>query len=318
MRSGVPSWQAGLSTSEARKMAGRDDPLDDDLFEEDEERQSLIEELIRIKFGRTPFEGTDPDEEARRQYRRQLRATSPEALSDLHTRERSREKHAKRRQLQADARRREAARPFNRPEARADFEHWSKAATVTIDEAVALSFGKEPSLANWAVLEPLVGESPFAVEFARRRDLALRAELGDPLRLNNFAVWLTAVRLEAHASFVQAVPAFREAAERMQAIEGAMTTLKDYERRRDELAREVAMLEGKKREHQAYVKSRNTARKIAAALACKMYSKHEFRHKDFEDILGDIAVERLALPTLKTHIQAGLEQLALKNSEDDI
>ena len=37
---------------------------------------------------------------------------------------------------------------FNQPSADADFDYWSKMAHWTLDEAVALSFGKSPAVVN--------------------------------------------------------------------------------------------------------------------------------------------------------------------------
>ena len=44
-----------------------------------------------------------------------------------------------------------------------------------MDEAVALSFGKAPERVTWEAIKPLVDVSPFAYQYWRRRDLALRA-----------------------------------------------------------------------------------------------------------------------------------------------
>lgn len=42
----------------------------------------------------------------------------------------------------------EKARFFNRANAEADLDHWSKTAYWTLDEAVALTFGKKPRVVN--------------------------------------------------------------------------------------------------------------------------------------------------------------------------
>src|SRR5262249_32211037 len=84
-------------------------------------------------------------------------------------------------------------RPFNQPHARADYEHWSKAAHWTLDEAIALSFGKAPEVVGWKVVQQYVQVSPFAVQYARRRDLAMRAaqwkQLFDPVLPGIFLAW---------------------------------------------------------------------------------------------------------------------------------
>jgi hypothetical protein len=69
----------------------------------------------------------------------------------------------------------ENERFYNLRSADADFAHWSKAAHWTIDEAIALSFGKEPEIVTWKKIEPLKDKTAFAKAFSKRRDLALRA-----------------------------------------------------------------------------------------------------------------------------------------------
>ena len=72
----------------------------------------------------------------------------------------------------------ENAQPFNQPSAAADFEYWAKMSYWSVDEAVALSFGKSPIHANPKVLQPNVA-SRFALLFNSRRALFARAlEMG--------------------------------------------------------------------------------------------------------------------------------------------
>ncbi len=94
-------------------------------------------------------------------------------------------------QLRRD--REEQERFFNQPYVNADFVHWSKAAHWTLDEAVALSFGKAPENVKWASVKPLVQISAFAAQYARIRDLTLRAkawkQLYDPVLPTIFLAW---------------------------------------------------------------------------------------------------------------------------------
>lgn len=69
----------------------------------------------------------------------------------------------------------ENERFYNQKNANADFVHWSKAAHWTIDEAIALSLGKDPSVVTFKEIDNLKGKTAFAKAFALRRDLALRA-----------------------------------------------------------------------------------------------------------------------------------------------
>ena len=52
----------------------------------------------------------------------------------------------------AELQREEDARFFNQPRATADFEHWSKAAYWTLEEAIALAMGKAPESVSWMTI----------------------------------------------------------------------------------------------------------------------------------------------------------------------
>jgi hypothetical protein len=87
----------------------------------------------------------------------------------------------------------ENARFFNLPYANADFDHWSRAAYWTLEEAVALSFGKNPEIVTWATIARWQNESGFALQFSRMLDLARRAvpwqQLFDPVSPGIFIGW---------------------------------------------------------------------------------------------------------------------------------
>jgi hypothetical protein len=87
----------------------------------------------------------------------------------------------------------EEQRFFNQPHATADFEHWSRAAHWTLDEATSLAFGKAPEVVNWSNVQSFVAASPFARRYARLLDLALRAtkweQLYDPVLPTIFVNW---------------------------------------------------------------------------------------------------------------------------------
>lgn len=122
-------------------------------------------------------------------YKGELWALPPDELAALYAAERGKE--AELRRLEAEAA--ERARHFHQPGANADFDHWSKAAHWTLDEAIALSFGKAPERVHWDNVKPHVSASPFAFQYQRRRDLALRAipwkQLFDPVLPGIFAAW---------------------------------------------------------------------------------------------------------------------------------
>jgi hypothetical protein len=84
-------------------------------------------------------------------------------------------------ELQVVAEREEQQQIFQSAFCEADFAHWSKAAHWTLDEAIALSFGKAPEVVRWERVNAYVNVSPFAAKYARVRDLALRTRLESTL-----------------------------------------------------------------------------------------------------------------------------------------
>ena len=131
-----------------------------------------------------------------RQLRAQVDAcrTELEALSaDELTARYSAERAAEAAEMRAKADRAERDRFFHQPWAVADFEHWAKAAHWTLDEAIALSFGKAPERVRWPNVQEMTAISPFAFQYSRRRDLALRAiqwkQLYDPVLPGIFLAW---------------------------------------------------------------------------------------------------------------------------------
>ncbi|MDZ4150748.1 hypothetical protein [Methylicorpusculum sp.] len=94
----------------------------------------------------------------------------------------------------------ERDRFYNQPAANADYVHWSKAAHWTVDEAVALSFGKDPDFVTWKKIEPLKEKSAFAKAFSKRRDLALRAtrwkKFHDLIPPVTFVSWAKEIKID--------------------------------------------------------------------------------------------------------------------------
>lgn len=101
---------------------------------------------------------------------------------------------------------------FNRRKADARIEKWRKLAAWTIDEAVALSFGKEPAVVNLKSLSvpprslsPLTS-SPFVRRYRERTDRVSRAHaaglLGNPINPTKYVKWLKSEMIEAPAAIV--------------------------------------------------------------------------------------------------------------------
>jgi hypothetical protein len=87
----------------------------------------------------------------------------------------------------------EAQRFFNQARAVADKNHWSRAAFWSLDEATALSLGREPKLVKWENVQEYTQASPFAHKYERLRDLILRAQqarqLTDPTPPGFYIAW---------------------------------------------------------------------------------------------------------------------------------
>lgn len=111
--------------------------------------------------------------------------------------------------LQTEADRTEAERPFNQPFARANVSHWAKMSYWTPDEAVALSLGRDPKVANWPVIQQPVTVSRFASDYASRREIVMRAkamgQLWDFTIPSNFLGWAERMDFPVSADLVEAV-----------------------------------------------------------------------------------------------------------------
>lgn len=143
-----------------------------------------------ISPGRNRLPGPTPEmRQALAAYREELAALTADELVARYGAEKQREYE----QLVAKAEQKEREYFFNQPHAGADFVHWSKMAHWTIDEAVALSFGKGPELVHWAAVSKYLQISRFAGQYQRRREIATRAvqwkQLYDPVLPGIFLAW---------------------------------------------------------------------------------------------------------------------------------
>lgn len=160
-------------------------------------------ELSAERLGRT-----DPAvASAVQQYKRELHGLTAEALQATYDQEFERYVEEIRRREEEE----ERERFFSQPHAAADFDHWSKAEHWTLDEAIALSFGKAPEVVNWKRIESLIQISHFAKRYQRRRDLAQRAlawkKLYDPVLPSLFLKWAKDNEIDVPAELVEKVEA---------------------------------------------------------------------------------------------------------------
>ena len=81
-------------------------------------------------------------------YERELRGKTSSEIEELVRAEQAAEAEERRRKQETE----EKGRFFNSPDAKADFSHWGKLSYWTLDEAVALSFGRAPEMVNWKMV----------------------------------------------------------------------------------------------------------------------------------------------------------------------
>jgi hypothetical protein len=112
------------------------------------------------------------------QFREQLKGKSDEEIKRLYNREKQKEKQLYRQQVELQ----DQQRFFTKDSGKVDFELFSKMTHWTTEEAVSLSFGKDPKAVKWDLLNGYKGESSFAKEFLDRKNLIERALKGDTLK----------------------------------------------------------------------------------------------------------------------------------------
>jgi hypothetical protein len=138
-------------------------------------------------------------------YRAELAALSPSELIGRYEAEQKRNYN----EIALKAEEEERQRFYNQPQAEANVVHWSKMAHWTLDEAVALSFGKAPERVNWPAISKYLNISKFAVEYAQRRELALRAaqwkQLTDPVMPGGFLAWAKRTDIDVPAELLEAI-----------------------------------------------------------------------------------------------------------------
>jgi hypothetical protein len=99
-----------------------------------------------------------------------------------------------------DIARAEEARSYHQKDAAADFEYYYQFPVWTLEEAVSLSFGKDPVKVNWNTVRDYEGVSSFAKMYARRRHLCLNAklanELSEPVTPESFVAWAQRMKID--------------------------------------------------------------------------------------------------------------------------
>jgi len=224
-----------------------------------------------------------------------------------------------------------ADQKFNRPSAMADFDHWSKAAQWSLDEAIALSLGRNPNTLNWAIAESQDWSSTFANLYEQRRDLTLRAKaqnyLTDPVKPGRFLGWAKQYDISYPDELEELVIArgnnienWQETIDQLQAahkdhlsalernIESQQSQLAKLTTERDALLAKIEELEATDRSGSVSTKERESLLRLVAAMAVRGYSydPNVKRNSATTDIAHDL--EHLGIPLDPGTIRKWLKQ----------
>ena len=170
---------------------------------------------------------------------------------------------------------------------RADFDHWSKMARWTLEEATALSFGKAPEFVNWDKLKANHEQSSLADDYSKRRNLLLRAQEAEKLPVSisptEFIGWAEQTGIALPQDLVDAV----------RATVGRIEDRRSLAAERDELREEVERLkEEAAKEKPLSTRERDTLLKIILGMAIKGYGYNptEGRSDKPREIADDLAI----------------------------
>lgn len=80
-----------------------------------------------------------------------------------------------------------------------DRSYWLRLASWSLEEAVAISLGRDPRYVNWSTVEKYTNASEHAYQYALRRETVFRAKdagyLPDPVLAEHFLDWILRVNL---------------------------------------------------------------------------------------------------------------------------
>lgn len=109
----------------------------------------------------------------------------------------------------------ELAKPFyDHTDAEVDLEHWSRVAYWTLDEAAALSLGKDPRKVDSQKLRGLGRETRFSIDYAARLQILERAHSVGQLRLHTpltmFLLWIERTKFTMPETLIEAANVIHE------------------------------------------------------------------------------------------------------------
>jgi len=192
-----------------QRVAGWSDELDQALQSALKRRKGskdTSDEVIRSvwevlgTFNKGKFGSCSKEEEHRvvtalRRLVRRARRLEGHLLNDPEALELAYVEEQRKRLLARDARQQFAdeRRIFNRHVADADYAYWVARRWWTLEEAVTLTYGKDPRKVVWGDLKHHRSFSPWVRAYQERLDLVQRAarggEISDPVRPKDFARW---------------------------------------------------------------------------------------------------------------------------------
>ena len=260
---------------------------------------------------------TRPPEEVDRliqSYEEELRKKTPAEIAELVRIEEEAE------QIERD--KFEEKQWFNSPDARADFGYWRKAAYWTLDEAIALSLGRDPNKVNSKNIDSKFSKFKFTTEYKKRFELAERArfvgELGHFNAPRNFLAWAKRTGLSYHPELDVILMRNTDAAVDWKARHDAeaaahAASKAELERVRTALAANDAKPLGQ-RERESLLKL-----VIGLAIDAYGYDPHAFRSpitKEISDILARRGIP-LDEDTVRKYLQAAKELLPPPETEQD-
>lgn len=258
--------------------------------------------------------------EAAREYEATLRAMSREDFAALLADEQRKEAAER---LQA-ARKEEAGRFYNLPDALPDFAFWARQSYWTVDEAVALSFGKNPRVVNWERLKSCTKIWPFAKSYEDRLDQF------------NRAVWAKQIWTHTYPNLLLAWAArmgFAMPPELVSEVEALGLQIVDWKSLHDACAEELRIAQAQLTEERARntatssapqaiqanqqpdalgEKGRGTFQKMILGMALEQYSYEPGDKKSGVPklIASDLALHGITLgeKTIRDHLRAAAER----------
>jgi hypothetical protein len=195
--------------------------------------------------------------------------------------------------------------------ARADFDHWSRMARWTLEEATALSFGKAPEFVNWDKVKANHGQSSFADDYSNRRSLLLRAQEAKELPVlispAEFISWAEQTGVALSQELVDAV----------RASAGRIEDRRSLAAERDELREEVKRLkEEAARNKPLSTRERETYHKLTLGMARGGYGYNptEGRSPIPKQIADDLATFGISVSddTVRQKLKDALDTIGLE------